>query len=84
MISQREARRLKKRVEELEQVISDQRNRWSSKYPGGIHIGTVTMERDWFIGRIEAARMMRHAVVATVPENNGKIEFYALPLGDSK
>lgn len=84
MISQREARRLKKRVEELEQIINGQRNRFARSYPGGTHIGTVTMERDWFLGRIEASRMLGHAVVATVHDNNGKIEFYALPLGASK
>ena len=78
MISQREARRLKKRVTELEDVINRQRRKWSADYVGGVHLGELTRERDWLTGRIEGARMLSHAVVVT-EESDGKLNFYALP-----
>ena len=75
-ISQREARRLKKRVQELETVHTQQRRRWGSENPGGVELGHVVLSRDWFMGRIEAARMLGHAIVITEAEN--KIHFYAV------
>lgn len=81
MISQREARRLKARVEKLESIIKSQRARWHNEYPGGTHIGTLTRDRDWLSGRIEGARLMRHAVVVT-ETGSGKLDFYALPHPD--
>lgn len=81
-ISQREAHALAKRVEELEAERNAQRNRWARDYPGGTHIGGITRERDWLSGRIEAARMLGHAIVAT-EDNDGTIKFYALPPGNS-
>ena len=43
-ISQREARRLLKRVTELERKESTRANAWVSDWPGGVHIATVTHE----------------------------------------
>lgn len=80
-ISRRDARRLRKRVAHLEKILCDQRNRWSMEWPSGTHIGTMECTRDWLLGRIEAARLLRHAVVVTTG-TNGKIDFYALPLAD--
>lgn len=80
-ISQREARALRKRVAELERERDEQRNRWANFFPGGTHIGTLLAQRDWLRGRIEGARMLGHAVVVTAPNNDGNLEFYALPLG---
>lgn len=42
-ISQREARRLRKRVTELEDAQRQRVNRWYHKYPSGIHIDTVSI-----------------------------------------
>lgn len=78
MISQREALRLKKRVEELESVLELQRRKWCATYPGGTHLGSVTLERHWLVGRIEGARMLNHAVVVT-EDSDGKLNFHALP-----
>ena len=79
-ISQREARRLKRRVDELEKVIKAQRNSWVSDWPGGVHIATVHLGFDAMreSAKIATARKLGHAVVAT--ETGEKIEFRALPL----
>lgn len=42
-ISQREARRLRRRVQELEDHQNARLRRWSSVYPGGVHINTIKM-----------------------------------------
>lgn len=75
-ISQREAQRLKQRVKELEALHAGQRRRWGSENPGGVHLGSVKLSRDWFMGRIEAARLLGHAIVITESENN--VHFYAV------
>lgn len=75
-ISQREARRLKRRVEQLESLLRRQRNCWSLQYPGGAHIGSITNlpnVADW----VRVSRLLGHAVVAI---NNGTdINLFALP-----
>lgn len=80
-ISQREAKRLQKRVAVLEDVIIGQRNRYLAQFPHGFHIGTITRERDNLAGRIEAARILGHAVIVT-EQNTGTLEFYAMPHKD--
>lgn len=78
-ISQREARRLRQQVRQLLDERSMQRRSWGRKYPGGVHIGTITVERGYLAGRIEAARMLGHAVVVT-ENDDGRLALYALPL----
>jgi hypothetical protein len=78
-ISQREARRLRKRVQELEAAQRHARNRWSSDYPGGACLGCIDRDKDWLSGRIEAARLLGHAVVIT-ENNEGRLTFHALPI----
>lgn len=78
MITQAEARRLKKRVQELEDIIDRQRSKWVADYPGGVGLGTLQRPDDWLRGRIEGARLLGHAVVVT-EDNNGKLRFFALP-----
>ena len=82
-ISQREARRLRKRVEELERQDNRRRNAWANEYPGGVNIGSVTLaDADCHvIGAIHAARLLKHAVVVT--RTGGTINFFALPLAQS-
>ena len=79
-ISQREARRLKRRVALLEQERCDQRNRWcSGAWPGGVHLGWIKRDVDWITGLLDAAQMLGHAIVVR-QESNGRINFYALSL----
>lgn len=80
-ISQREARRLKKRVEELESAESRRRNAWASDWPGGVNVWTTGEWED--AARVfNVCRKLGHAVVA-VPD--GKIvRFYALPLASER
>lgn len=76
-ISQREARRLRKRVEELERVLADQRISWARDFPGGTNIGSVDSVSAT-AGKVGVARKLAHAVVAV---NDGdKLMLYALPL----
>lgn len=78
-ISQRQAREYRKRAKELEDQLDRQRRRWGAEFIGGTHLGTLPYERDWFIGRIESARMLGHAIIVT-EEGDGKLKFLALPL----
>jgi hypothetical protein len=80
-ISQREARRLEKRVYELEQERNNQRRSWCRDYSGGINLGFLARERDWLSGRIESARMLGHAIVV-IESSDGTLNFYALPQGN--
>lgn len=79
-ISQREAHKLLKRVQELEEAFNKQRSKWSQQFFGGTHLGNIKRERDWFAGRLEAARELGNAIVCKCGED-GSISFYALPHG---
>lgn len=71
-ISQREARKLRKRVTELEKINEQNASAWAREYIGGVNIATVpTSEVHHAICR--TARKLGHALVA-VPSDNGKLE----------
>ena len=76
-ISQREARRLRARVKELEEVRAAERRAYSRNYPGGTHLGSLTLDADWFRGRLEAAQLLKHPLVVVIEGTQCK--FYALP-----
>lgn len=77
-ISQREARRLRKRVQELEDREEARLRSWSKDYPGGTHIATVALDPNGAIlAAIETALTLRHGVVAAT--DNGNVYFYAIP-----
>lgn len=79
-ISQAEARRLRKRVAELSEQLAAQKRSWLHEWPGGIHLGTITMgERDFLVGRIEAARKLGHAAVL-VSTDTKNLHVYACKL----
>lgn len=78
-ISQTDARRYKRRVEELEAVLDAQRASWTHEYPGGVHIATETGVSTDTATSIKTARKLGHAVVA-VQRMSGEVIFYALPL----
>lgn len=76
-ISQKEARRLKARVRQLEIILEEQRHRWGQHWPGGKNIATSVTPDTRLVASIETARLLGHAVVVTVMD--GRIYFYALP-----
>ncbi len=78
-ISQREARRMKKRIAELENVFAQQRNAWVSEWPRGVHISSLTCPTD-ATAAIRITRKLGHAVVCTTGRSADVVDFYALPL----
>ncbi|QEE24549.1 hypothetical protein CS053_08565 [Rhodanobacter glycinis] len=80
LISQREARELKRRVADLERQEDLRRNCYAQSYPGGMHIGALSVAIDDYV-RVSVARRLKHAVVCTT--ENGVIQLYALPLGSA-
>lgn len=81
-ISQREARRLRKRVEQLERDERDRRSAYVSSWPGGVNIDSFTIDEASF-AKIDTARKLSHAVVVTT-DNRLQLRFYALPLPAEK
>lgn len=77
-ISQREARELKRRVADLERQEDLRRSCYAQSYPGGTHIGALSVAIDDY-ARVNVARRLKHAVVCTA--ENGVIQLYALPVG---
>lgn len=79
-ISQREARRLRKRVNALEAAQRDRARRWASSWPGGINIATAKWDQDGLVPvAIRTARALRHAVVVTA-DDDGTVRFYGCTL----
>lgn len=78
-ISQREARALRKRVDELEQREQARFARWSKDYVGGTNICSLDVGQHGLIHTaIKTARLLQHAVVVTT-DDAGRVYFYALP-----
>lgn len=78
-ISQREAKRLQKRVDELELAEQGRFKRWGSDYAGGVNICSIDAGRDGPVHvAIKTARLLKHAVVVTA-DDAGRVYFYALP-----
>ncbi len=76
-ISQREARRLRRRIEELERLIADQRRTYRQEWIGGVDIGRVEVT-DTIAAIVRTARRLEHAVIA-VGDDTTTIRFIALP-----
>jgi hypothetical protein len=81
-ISQREARRLQRRVEELEAQERRRRNAWLQDWPGGAHILTLNQPDELAGGGCLIARKLGHAVVVVPSDDLRELRLYALPLGD--
>lgn len=78
-ISQREARQLRKRVNELERREKSRFSRWGSEYVGGTNICAAKFDQDGKIHTaIKTARVLKHAVVVTT-DDTGAVYFHALP-----
>lgn len=81
-ISQREARRLRKRVAELEGLEYRRRRAWASEWPHGTEIAAVKLVEYASVPvSIRVARRLNHAVVCTVSDD-GTVRFIALPLAE--
>ena len=72
--SQREANRLAKRVRQLEDILSQQRKRWSSDWPSSVVIERVKL-LEKSVAIISTARALGHAVIAVVQDDS--IAFFA-------
>lgn len=77
-ISQREARRLRKRVKELEKVLINQRRVYAQDWTDGTEIASATFAEDAVPTAIRTARRLNHAVVVVGNETR-TIRFIALP-----
>jgi hypothetical protein len=72
-ISQREARKLRKRVAELEKRNEQNANAWAREYIGGVHVANATVS-DVSHAICRTARKLGHALVAVPGSDNGKYE----------
>lgn len=76
-ISQRTARMYKKRCEEMERILSRQRNRWASEWAAGwINIETLILEPASF-AKVATARLLKHAVVLQCGDDGRTVRLYA-------
>ena len=74
-ISQREAFRIRKRLEKLEAERDAQHRAYSSEWPSAIVVARIT-PNDVTMTAIVTARKLGHAVIA-VPQGNGELAFFA-------
>ena len=81
-ISQREARRLQKRVSELMQQEADRRRAWAQEWFGGVNIATIKYDDPYHSVpvSVRTARKLGHAVVV-VGDDGGNLRLMALPFG---
>jgi hypothetical protein len=76
-ISQREARRLRKRVEQLEAEQIRLRSRWASDWgPGWVNIESLTLTPESF-AKVRTARLLDHAVVILPSARTNEVLLYA-------
>ena len=68
-ISQREAQRLRRRVQHLEDQERQRNNAWIGDYPGGVDLGSIQLA-DAMYYSIYTARKLGHSVVVTSIEPN--------------
>lgn len=81
-ISQVDARKLKRRVQELERILEHQRAAWCCDYPGGTHIATVEMpDASHTPTAVRVARKLGHSVV--VIDSDRQLLLYAMPHPDT-
>lgn len=80
IISQREARRLRKDVVALQSVLNTQRRTWAQEYIGGVEIARIHWDDalDSRLVAVRTARKLNHAVVV-VGDDGGTLRLVALP-----
>ncbi len=80
-ISQREARRLQKRVARLEGILTSQRRKYGQTYPGGVNFYTLDLSGNLAAySAIRTSRLLGHAVVVVSDEGSYEVRLCALPL----
>lgn len=77
-ISQREARKLRQRIEALEREITLQRRVWNQEYVHGVEIARHAFPHDFVPEAVKVARKLGHAVVC-VGDDTDTLRFIALP-----
>ena len=78
-ISQREARRLQKRVSQLEEAFYRQRQGWATDYFCASQIASAQWSPEQPVPMaVRTAHTLHHAVVVTV-DDSGLVRFMALP-----
>lgn len=77
-ISQREARRLRKRVTALETVLKNQRRMWAQEYIGAEIASAAWEPMAALPVAVRTARKLGHAVVV-IGNETGTLRFVALP-----
>lgn len=73
-ISQREARRLKRRVVDLERAECARLNLWNREYPGGVQLCTLILSPE-HAAVLKTAQKLGHYVV--VKMSGSEAEFFA-------
>lgn len=76
-ISQREARRLLKQVEELQRRERARLETYGGSYPGGVHTLQFDTLNEWAKGRLWMARQLGCVFVAKYADE--KLHIYAVP-----
>lgn len=78
-ITQAEARRLKRRINQLESIESERRRRYLRDYPGGVNIATskYSDDKSFLPAIINNSRQLGHAVV--VVADGATLHYYAIP-----
>jgi hypothetical protein len=77
-ISQREARRLKKRCNQLQAQITNMTARWSrAYYDGGVKLCGDVPAGDDVVASIRTSIALGHVVVVRESSQLGKLDFYA-------
>jgi hypothetical protein len=79
-ISQSDARWYKRRAEDAERTLKNQKSRWAEEFsPGWVNIETLCLSSAEFAA-VSTARLLGHAVIV-VPEDKGtNVRLYAEPL----
>ena len=83
-ISQREARRLRKRVEELEWNERERRSLWTKEYPGGVNLLTWSNPSVELSEIVRVSQALGHAVVLKRDNSSGHILLYAIKHAEDK
>jgi hypothetical protein len=76
-ISQREARRLRRRVADLESRDNDRARLWNNQYPGGVCVEEIDCEAVT-MAKLRTARKLGHYLIAIPAMNNDNVWFYAV------
>jgi hypothetical protein len=76
-ISQRAARWMQKRIEDLERERGRQRDRWASDWDQSwVNIETLTLS-DSSYAKVKTARALKHAVIVLPAESGTVVRLYA-------